>query len=136
MHRMFSKVCFLSRNSCAASAVSRKFDLRLPIPSPPWFANKTRDTMRKVGKAGEGDSGKTRGLPPASSEQFAIVAIAELLSPEDGMADASPEEFCCTKLSFARGVCPIEQGGDLAVTHADLPGVEGEQRIAPKEAQT
>jgi hypothetical protein len=88
------------------------------------------DTMGKVGKVGEGDSAEAVRLPPASGEQFAILAITELLAAEDGVANASPEELYGTKLAFVGAFCVIEQGGDLAMAHADLPGIQCEQRVA------
>src|SRR5262245_35760455 len=96
---MFSKVCLLSRNSWAASAVSRKFDLRLPIrirlpiAPTPLMRIETIDTMGDVGNAGEGHTAKTRYPSPQSGEKFPIAAIAELLAAQQQVANAISERL-------------------------------------------
>ena len=84
--------------------------------------------MVKLGKRGKGDSAGVQDLPLRSGEQLAVIAVAELLAAPDGMPDARPEELRAPKPML--GVCATEQGGDLAVAHAELPGIKCQQRVA------
>lgn len=75
-------------------------------------------------------------IPPfCSSEEFAIGAIAKRFSASDEMAGALPDRPARARPAAGNGVGTMEKRGDLSVTEPKRPGIEGNKRIAEKEAR-
>lgn len=79
---------------------------------------------------------KKNEIPLPLAKEFPIGAVAELLPASQQVADALPDRPARARPAAGNGVGAMQQDGDLTVTQADEPGVEGDKRVAVKEPRT